>query len=70
MTGILASLAPPGTAKGRCPCLSTDEQIIAALQVKTRTYSAEKRWHMSSRHESIIDGKAFYAFATSNLPCL
>jgi len=60
--GILSSLAPPGTAKVDVLVLSTDERVVATLQVKTRTYGAVRGWHMSPKHEAIVDDRAFYAF--------
>ena len=60
--GILASLAPPGTAKVDVLVLSTDERVIATLQVKTRTYGPDKGWQMSAKHETFVDDRAFYAF--------
>jgi hypothetical protein len=42
--------------------LAADESVIASLQVKTRTYGADKGWHMSIKHESISEPRLFYAF--------
>jgi hypothetical protein len=60
--GILAALAPPGTARVDVLVLSTDERIIATLQVKTSTSGVNKGWRMSSKHETFEDDRAFYAF--------
>jgi hypothetical protein len=42
--------------------LATDETVIASVQVKTRTYGADGGWHMSVKHESIIQQPCFYTF--------
>jgi hypothetical protein len=60
--GMLASLAPPGTPTVDVLVLATDQSVIASLQVKTRTYGADKGWHMSIKHESISEPRLFYAF--------
>jgi hypothetical protein len=61
--GFLASLAPPGTPEVDVLVLSTDgERIAATLQVKTRTYGKDGGWHLSVKHERIIEDRLFYAF--------
>ena len=61
--GFLASLAPPGTPEVDALVLSTDgERIAATLQVKTRTYGKDGGWHLSVKHERIIEDRLFYAF--------
>jgi hypothetical protein len=59
--GMLASAAPPGSPTVDILVLSPDETIIASLQVKTRTYGREKGWHMSEKHEQIVQQRLFYA---------
>jgi hypothetical protein len=58
---MLASLAPPGSPTVDVLVLSPDQSVIASLQVKTRTYGADKGWHMSIKHESISEPRLFYA---------
>ena len=60
--GMLASLAPAGSPTVDVLVLSPDETVIASLQVKTRTYGRDQGWHMSVKHESIVQGRLFYAF--------
>lgn len=60
--GMLGSLAPPGSPTVDVLVLSPDQSVIASLQVKTRTYGADKGWHMSIKHETIIEPRLFYAF--------
>jgi hypothetical protein len=59
---MLASLSPPGAPTVDVLVLATDQSVIASLQVKTRTYGADKGWHMSIKHESITEPRLFYAF--------
>jgi len=42
--------------------LAPDESVIATLQVRTRTFGRDKGWHMSVKHESIVEPRCFYAF--------
>jgi len=60
--GMLASLSPPGSPTVDVLVLAADESVIATLQVKTRTYGADKGWHMSEKHEHISQPRCFYAF--------
>ena len=60
--GILASLAPPGSPTVDVLVLAPDQTVVASLQVKTRTYGRDKGWHMSIKHETIIEPRLFYAF--------
>jgi hypothetical protein len=59
--GMLASLSPPGSPTVDVLVLAADESVIATLQVKTRTYGADKGWHMSEKHERIAEARCFYA---------
>jgi hypothetical protein len=59
---MLASAAPPGTPDVDLLVLQSDQTVVASLQVKTRTYGADKGWHMSLKHESIVGSRLFYAF--------
>jgi len=60
--GMLASLAPPRSPTVDVLVLSPDESVVALLQVKTRTYGKDKGWHMSIKHETIVEPRLFYAF--------
>jgi hypothetical protein len=60
--GMLASLAPPGLSTVDVLVLSYDEDIIATVQVKTRTRGRDRGWHMSKKHERIDAARHFYAF--------
>jgi hypothetical protein len=60
--GMLASLAPPGTPTVDVLVLATDQSVVATVQVKTRTYGADGGWHMSEKHEHIVEPRCFYAF--------
>jgi hypothetical protein len=60
--GILASLAPPGFPAVDVLVLAPDQSVIASIQVKTRTYGRDKGWHMSAKHEEIVEPRLFYAF--------
>jgi hypothetical protein len=59
---MLASLAPPGSPDVDILVLSSDQTIVASLQVKTRTYGPDQGWHMSEKHEGIVEDRLFYAF--------
>ncbi len=63
--GLLASLAPPGTPVVDVLVLASDQSVVATVQVKTRTYGADGGWHMSEKHERIVEPRCFYA--SSNL---
>lgn len=60
--GMLASLSPPGAPTVDVLVLAPDESVIATVQVKTRTYGTDGGWHMSVKHERIIQDRCFYAF--------
>lgn len=60
--GLLASLAPRGAPTVDVLVLSHDETVVATLQVKTRSYGTDGGWHMSPKHESIVQPRCFYAF--------
>ncbi len=60
--GMLASLAPPGAPTVDVLVLAPDESVIATVQVKTRTYGADGGWHMSKKHEEVVQARCFYAF--------
>ena len=60
--GMLASLAPPGSPDVDILVLSPDQTVVASVQVKTRTYGRDQGWHMSEKHEGIVEDRLFYAF--------
>jgi hypothetical protein len=59
---MLASLAPPGSPDVDILVLSSDQTVVASLQVKTRTYGPDQGWHMSEKHEEIVEDRLFYTF--------
>lgn len=59
---MLASLAPPGSPDVDILVLSPDQTVVASVQVKTRTYGRDQGWHMSEKHEGIVEDRLFYAF--------
>jgi hypothetical protein len=61
-TRFRKSLSPERSPTVDVLVLSPDERVIASLQVKTRTYGRDKGWHMSKKHESIVQPRYFYAF--------
>jgi hypothetical protein len=61
--GILASQAPRGTRKADILVNHLDDKPPCLIQVKTRsTKGGDGGWHMSVKHESIIDKDLFYCF--------
>jgi len=60
--GMLASLAPPGSPGVDILVLSPDQTALASVQVKTRTYDRDQGWHMSEKHEGIIEERLLYTF--------
>ncbi|HSH60080.1 MAG TPA: hypothetical protein VK988_10645 [Acidimicrobiales bacterium] len=69
--GLLASLAPSGTPVVDVLLLASDQSVVATVQVKTRTYGADGGWHMSEKHERIVEPRCFYAFVKprARVPC-
>lgn len=65
--GMLASLAPPGSPDVDVLVLSPDQAVMASVQVKTRTFGRDQGWHMSKKHEGIIEERLFYAFVDLEL---
>lgn len=60
--GILASLAPPGTPTVDILILDINgDDVVATLQVKTRTFGRDGGWHMSEKHERAVADRLFYA---------
>ena len=55
-------MAPRGAPSIDILVLTPDEQIIATIQVKTRTHGRDKGWHMKSHHEALAAPRMFYAF--------
>jgi hypothetical protein len=61
--GILASQAPRGARKADILVNHLDDAPPCLIQVKTRsTKGGDSGWHMSVKHESIIDKDLFYCF--------
>lgn len=42
--------------------LSQNATVVATVQVKTRTWSADQGWFMSQKHERLVGEGLFYAF--------
>jgi hypothetical protein len=59
---MLASLAPPGSPDVDILVLSPDQTVMASVQVKTQTYGRDQGWHMSEKHEAIVEDWLFYTF--------
>jgi hypothetical protein len=67
--GILATAAPPGIADIDLLVLSPDGVTTSAtIQVKTRTYAADRGWHMKAKHEEVVTDHLFYGFVDFTLP--
>jgi len=60
--GILAAQAPRGTRKADILVNFLDEGRSALIQVKSRQYGSDGGWHMSEKHETVIDEDLFYCF--------
>jgi len=60
--GLLGTHAPRNAPTVDVLVLNPDESVAASIQVKTRTYGKDQGWHMSTKHESIIQDRLFYAF--------
>ena len=60
--GTLAALAPPGVPEVDILVLDSPHDIVAGIQVKTRTKGADGGWHMRAKHEGIRDPRLYYAF--------
>lgn len=66
--GMLAALAPPGSAAADVLIVAPDDGIVATLQVKTRIRGNEVGWRMSAEHELIRAPRSFYAFVDMEVP--
>lgn len=60
--GTLAALAPPGVPEVDILVLDSPHDIVAGIQVKTRTKGADGGWPMRAKHEGIRDPRLYYAF--------
>ncbi|WP_170565950.1 hypothetical protein [Ruegeria atlantica] len=61
--GYIATLAPQGAPNMDVVVADTDGRNFCAIQVKTRQNSGrDGGWHMSAKHEKIIEERLFYAF--------
>ena len=61
--GLLASAAPRGTRKADILVNPLDGGKPVLIQVKTRSWSGERKaWQMSAKHEEIKDKDLFYCF--------
>jgi hypothetical protein len=61
--GFMASLAPRNAPAVDILVLNSQgEEVVATIQVKTRTRGADRGWHMQQKHELLIQPRFFYAF--------
>jgi hypothetical protein len=60
--GVLAAPAPRGTSKVDILVNFLDERQPVLLQVKARQYGSDGGWHMSEKHETVVDSDIFYCF--------
>jgi hypothetical protein len=60
--GLIAALAPLGAHQADIIVFSPEMSVGSMVQVKTRTKGRDGGWHMSTKHESIIHERLFYAF--------
>jgi hypothetical protein len=61
--GVIAALAPAGAPNMDILITDISGHKLAAIQVKTRRKcGSDDGWHMSKKHESIIDPAIFYVF--------
>lgn len=66
--GMLAVLAPAGSATADVLVLAPDDGIVATLQVKTRTRGSEIGWRMGAKDEHVRAPRCFYAFVDMEVP--
>ena len=60
--GVMAAPAPRGTSKVDILVNFLDDRQPVLLQVKARQYGSDGGWHMSEKHETIVDKDIFYCF--------
>lgn len=66
--GLLASQAPRGTRKADVLLNPLDGGKPRLIQVKTRTADGKQLgWHMSAKHETMIEKDLFYCFVNLDL---
>lgn len=60
--GVMAAPAPRGTSKVDILVNFLDDRQPVLLQVKARQYGSDGGWHMSEKHETVVDDDIFYCF--------
>lgn len=60
--GLLAALAPRNEPNFDVMVLNESVTVVATIQVKTRTRSADQGWMMQKKHEDVVNDGLFYAF--------
>lgn len=65
--GILAAPAPRGTSKVDVLVQFLDGRPPVLLQVKARQFGSDGGWHMSEKHEGIVDDAIYYCFVNFEL---
>ena len=65
--GVLAAPAPRGTSKVDILVNFLDDRQPVLLQVKARQYGSDGGWHMSEKHETVVDSDIFYCFVNFEL---
>jgi hypothetical protein len=66
--GLLAALAPRNEPNFDVMVLGQNATVVATIQVKTRTRSADQGWMMRQKHESVSMDGLFYAFVDLEKP--
>lgn len=60
--GVMAAPAPRGTSKVDILVNFLDDRKPVMLQVKAREYGSDGGWHMSEKHETVLDSDIFHCF--------
>src|SRR5258708_3524965 len=60
--GLLATLAPGNEPNFGVMVFADRASVVATIQVKTRTRSADQGWMMRMKHEDVAEDGLFYAF--------
>ena len=60
--GFLAAQAPRGTRKADILVNYLDGGTPCLIQVKSRQFGSDGGWHMSEKHETMIEPDLFYCF--------
>ena len=60
--GVMAAPAPRGTSKVDILVNFLDDRQPVLLQVKARQYGPDGGWHMSEKHETVVNDDIYYCF--------